>query len=75
MSNFIIEELKDSIIDSEVKFTCNEMDYNGMDILELIDTRKTYKKITTMIWITLRPVITNTNVLYNPKALIFRFLN
>lgn len=67
--SLIIEELKESVIDSNVKFA-----FSDFEPQEILRTRKSNKNITTMIWITLRPVICSYAV-YNPKALILQFLN
>jgi len=65
-----IEELKESIIDSNVSF-----EHGFEDLIALLEFRKANIETTQMIWITKRVVIDPGFTVYNPKALIFLILN
>jgi hypothetical protein len=65
-----IEDLKESIIDHDVRFSTK-----AWDTRELMSYRRKNLSSTQMCWITLKPVIDCGNTVSNPKALIFNILN
>ena len=66
-----IEKLKGSIIDSDVRFTTNEI-----PIRELGKFRRENLSITSYNWITLRAVSSESCcTVYNPRTVIMTFKN
>ncbi len=65
-----IEEIKYSIISHKVRFVSKL--YSAS---ELMKTRRKHIECTQMMWITLEPIVSKHDDLYNQKASILTYLN
>lgn len=71
-TNIILEELEDSIIDSEVDF---RMGIDMLPVAEWLHFRRSNRSITQIVWITKRLVIDSGYTVFNLKTRFTLILN